>query len=124
MQVVEDEVNKAQAYRDELLAAMQNQVTTSELLDRHKQYYAQLELLSKVLSFGKAKGQVTVDFTWTDSFRVNKRSSSKSIDFEKNSLLFNIAALHCKFALEKNRKTELGLKDAMKNLIQSACIFF
>ncbi len=75
-------------------------------------------------------GQVHVSFVWYDAFRHSKKTEQCSIHFEKASVLFNLAAILTQQALNADRATDAGRKEAAKFFqvshmaaaaVQSAC---
>ncbi len=59
-------------------------------------------------------GQVHVNFVWYDAFRHSKKTEQCSIHFEKASVLFNLAAILTQQALNADRATDAGRKEAAK----------
>ena len=59
-------------------------------------------------------GQVHVSFVWYDAFRHSKKTEQCSIHFEKASVLFNLAAILTQQALNADRATDAGRKEAAK----------
>jgi programmed cell death 6-interacting protein len=65
----------------------------------------------------------SIPFTWYDAFRSNKKSSLKSIDFEKAALLFNIGAVHSQIGSMAERDTVEGRKISYAEFQKAACVF-
>ena len=59
-------------------------------------------------------GQVHVSFVWYDAFRHSKKTEQCSIQFEKAAALFNLAAVLTQQALNADRATDAGRKEAAK----------
>lgn len=49
-----------------------------------------------------------------DAFRPTKRCEQASIHFEKAAILFNLGALQSQIALQTERTTDAGVKEAAK----------
>ena len=59
-------------------------------------------------------GQVHINFVWYDAFRHSKKTEQCSIHFEKAAVLFNLAAVMTQQALNADRATDAGRKEAAK----------
>lgn len=59
-------------------------------------------------------GQVHINFVWYDAFRHSKKTEQCSIHFEKAAVLFNLAAVLTQQALNADRATDGGRKEAAK----------
>ena len=57
-----------------------------------------------------------------DAFRPTKRCEQASIHFEKAAVLFNLGALQSQLALQTERTTDTGVKEAAK-LFQVPAVF-
>ena len=55
-----------------------------------------------------------MSFVWYDAFRHSKKTEQCSIHFEKASVLFNLAAILTQQALNADRATDAGRKEAAK----------
>jgi hypothetical protein len=108
----ENELEKLQAYRAEMMEASKN-TQGRDILYR---YYGQLELLS--LRFPIDEETCTVSFVWKDAFSSQKVAQS-SLAFEKANILFNTAAVCSSIAATADRVETLGLKTAY-NYFQAA----
>ena len=62
----------------------------------------------------RESGQVHISFVWYDAFRHSKKTEQCSIHFEKAAVLFNLAAILTQQALNADRATDAGRKEAAK----------
>ncbi|PIK46860.1 ALG-2 interacting protein X/1 [Apostichopus japonicus] len=96
-------------------------------------YHDQLAALEGKLPI--AEGQITVNFKWYDAFEKNsvfsstKKQTAPNGNFEKNCVLFNIAALHSHIGALQSGEDDEALKKAAKCYQQSVkesmgCIVF
>ena len=62
----------------------------------------------------RESGQVHISFVWYDAFRHSKKTEQCSIHFEKAAVLFNLAAVLTQQALNADRATDAGRKEAAR----------
>ena len=62
----------------------------------------------------RESGQVHINFVWYDAFRHSKKTEQCSIHFEKAAVLFNLAAVLTQQALNADRATDAGRKEAAR----------
>ncbi|KAJ3680330.1 hypothetical protein LUZ60_016608 [Juncus effusus] len=87
-------------------------------LDLLQSYYRALSVIDRRL------GRVSsVPFTWYDAFRSNRKSSYKSVEFEKGAVLFNIGAVHAQIGAGADRTTVDGRKLAYSEFQKAADAF-
>lgn len=77
-------------------------------------YYRALCLMETRFPISRDSGQVHVSFVWYDAFRHSKKTEQCSVHFEKASVLFNLAAILTQQALNADRTTDPGRKEAAK----------
>ena len=81
---------------------------------RQCRYFRALCLMETRFPISRDSGQVHVSFVWYDAFRHSKKTEQCSIHFEKASVLFNLAAILTQQALNADRATDAGRKEAAK----------
>jgi programmed cell death 6-interacting protein len=77
-------------------------------------YYKCLTSIETRFPISSEKGNVRISFPWTDAFRPSKKTSQSNIHFEKAAVLFNVAAVISQQALQVDRATADGIKEACK----------
>lgn len=71
-------------------------------------------LMETRFPISRDKEHVNISFTWYDAFKNTKRTEQFSIHFEKAAVLFNIGAILSQQALQCDRTSDQGVKDAAK----------
>jgi len=84
------------------------------------QYYGILECIEK--RFPISENNLRISFPWNESIK-GKRQSLFNINFEKCSILFNLAAVLSQIASIQNRSSPEGLKLACQYLQSAAGAF-
>lgn len=122
MDTILSQLDSAQKYRDEILENGGVDDFNTQI-DRNERYYSKIHLLSNALLLGRGENKSGLEFSWTDSFREDKKAVSPRAAFEKNCILFNLAVLYTKKALSQDRKTATGIKAATQSMLRAASIF-
>ncbi|KAI9098591.1 BRO1-like domain-containing protein [Phlyctochytrium arcticum] len=92
-------------------------------LNKLLKYYGQLLYVGS--KFPIDENNIKICFSWYNAIGKDTRKSisSFSLNFEKASILFNIAAMYSQLGVSENRSTAEGLKRAAIYLQQSAGVF-
>ena len=77
-------------------------------------YYRALCLMETRFPISRDAGHIPLSFVWYDAFRHTKKTEQCSIHFEKAAVLFNLAAVLTQQALNADRSTDTGRKEAAK----------
>ncbi|KAJ8035530.1 Programmed cell death 6-interacting protein [Holothuria leucospilota] len=99
-------------------------VSSLDLLHR---YYDQLVALEGKLPI--AEGQVSINFKWYDVFDKgsvfagSRKQTASNGNYEKNCVLYNIAAMHSQIGAIQSGEDDESLKKAAKSYQQAAGIF-
>lgn len=72
----------------------------SWMLHLPSRYYKCLAAIETRFPISSEKGNVRINFPWTDAFRSSKKTSQANIHFEKAAVLFNVAAILSQQALQ------------------------
>lgn len=70
-----------------------------------------------------APDHVNISFKWYDAFQSSKQSEQANLHFEKAAIAFNIGAAISQYALEADRRTEVGLGTAVRLFQEAAGAF-
>jgi hypothetical protein len=70
------------------------------MLHLPSRYYKCLAAIETRFPISSEKGNVRINFPWTDAFRSSKKTSQANIHFEKAAVLFNVAAILSQQALQ------------------------
>lgn len=81
-------------------------------------YVRCLQQLIKRLPIGRDDGVENIDllFTWSDAFKPKKITEQRSLQFERNAVLFNIASVLNQQAHYHCFHTDKGLPEAARKL--------
>ncbi|CAL8461578.1 g1109 [Coccomyxa elongata] len=86
-------------------------------------YYRALCLMETRFPISRDAGHIPLSFVWYDAFRHTKKTEQCSIHFEKAAVLFNLAAVLTQQALNVDRSTDTGRKEAAKYFQEAAGTF-
>ncbi|KAK9909798.1 hypothetical protein WJX75_007558 [Coccomyxa subellipsoidea] len=86
-------------------------------------YYRALCLMETRFPISRDAGHIPLSFVWYDAFRHTKKTEQCSIHFEKAAVLFNLAAVLTQQALNADRSTDTGRKEAAKFFQEAAGSF-
>ncbi|CAK0747325.1 hypothetical protein CVIRNUC_001757 [Coccomyxa viridis] len=86
-------------------------------------YFRALCLMETRFPISRESGQVHISFVWYDAFRHSKKTEQCSIHFEKAAVLFNLAAVLTQQALNADRATDAGRKEAARFFQEAAGVF-
>ncbi|XP_078166742.1 vacuolar-sorting protein BRO1-like isoform X2 [Carex rostrata] len=114
----ERELSLVHQMRSDLAKQQTPPPSAGSRLDLLLQYYRAISVIERRLGCDDS-----IPFTWHDAFRSNKKSSLKSIDFEKASILFNIGAVHSQIGSMAERDTVEGRKIAYAEFQKAAGVF-
>ena len=108
-----------------MLQTLRNQVRTLDVDEEGavrtlEEYYAHTKMIAPRFPFGSSTLDVT--FVWYDPFR-STRFSDGNLAFEQASILFNLAAVHGRAALDANRTEVEGVKAACAHFAAAAGAF-
>ncbi|QDZ22773.1 programmed cell death 6-interacting protein [Chloropicon primus] len=112
-----DEVEKLRA---EILASS---ATAEKHQENLTKYYSILSAMELRFPMSKDPSHIQLLFSWYDAFKPNKKEKQSNINFEKCSVLFNLAALHSQSAIDQDRTTSPGLVAACKKFQEAAGVF-
>eukprot|EP00882_Tetradesmus_deserticola_P007422 GHRQ01007820.1.p1 GENE.GHRQ01007820.1~~GHRQ01007820.1.p1 ORF type:complete len:451 (+),score=222.51 GHRQ01007820.1:112-1464(+) len=116
-----DDLVAIQTLRNELVATQAGSQLTAK--DSYIKYFKCLTSIETRFPISHEKGNVRINFPWTDAFRHSKKTSQPNIHFEKAAVLFNVAAVLSQQALQVDRATADGLKEACKLFQEAAGMF-
>eukprot|EP01135_Chromosphaera_perkinsii_P006740 Nk52_evm1s569 gene=Nk52_evmTU1s569 len=124
--IVDNYPQKPEDYEESLTAidGLRQSIRTPEFhesgLNVLKRYFGQLSYLQS--RFPVNEDQVRIKFPWSDAV-TGKSVSHYSLNYEKACVLFNLAAVQVKIALQQNLSTDDGLKTACKYYQAAAGVF-
>lgn len=105
----EDDLHLVQQMRNDIERTVDSLDARRDLLQR---YYRALCIMESRFPISSEKEDInTVSFTWYDAFK-NKKAMQQNIDFEKASILFNLAATQSQLGLNADRSSPNGIKQA------------
>ncbi|KAI8818759.1 BRO1-like domain-containing protein [Fimicolochytrium jonesii] len=91
-------------------------------IERLSHYYAQLLYLEPKFPF--ETDEIRMNFNWYEAFFPGRRVITNCIQFEKASVLFNIAAVYTSLALSQSLWTPDGKRKAAKHFQKGAGVLF
>ncbi|WIA15140.1 hypothetical protein OEZ85_001828 [Tetradesmus obliquus] len=116
-----DDLVAIQTLRNELVTSQAGSQLTAK--DSYIKYYKCLTSIETRFPISNEKGNVRISFPWTDAFRPSKKTSQSNIHYEKAAVLFNVAAVISQQALQVDRATADGIKEACKLFQEAAGMF-
>ena len=101
-----------------------NSNTADKQAEQLLKYYGMLSAMELRFPISKDGSHINgLTFVWWDAFKSSKKEKQQNINFEKCSILFNLAALHSQHAIDQDRQTSEGLKVACKKFQEAAGVF-
>eukprot|EP00775_Hariotina_reticulata_P008073 gene8073-8268_t len=116
-----DDLASVQSLRKELVLSQSASQLSAK--DTYIKYYKCLAAIETRFPISSEKGNVRINFPWTDAFRSSKKTSQANIHFEKAAVLFNVAAILSQQALQVERASSEGITQAGKIFQEAAGMF-
>ncbi|KAJ3706525.1 hypothetical protein LUZ61_010230 [Rhynchospora tenuis] len=114
----ERELSLVRQMRSDLEKQPNSSTSLNSRLDLLRRYFRAISVIERRLGCVNS-----ISFTWYDAFRSNKKSSLKTIGFEKAAVLFNIGAVHSQIGCTAERDTVEGRKVAYAEFQKAAGVF-
>lgn len=89
-------------------------------MEKFAKYYRALCACELRFPISGDSSQVSIAFTWYDSFQDTKKATQKNVHFEKAAILFCLVSLASQRGIEAVRTTEVGMKEAVEQFCCAA----
>jgi len=115
------DLEEVERLRGEILA---NSNTDAKQAEQLTKYFGILSAMELRFPISKDSSHInSLSFVWWDAFKASKKEKQQNVNFEKCSMLFNLAALHSQCAIDQDRSSSEGLKVACKKFQEAAGVF-
>lgn len=119
---ITDDINEVSRRRSEVVVASNNE-TMDKAHDILLSYYKALTLMETRFPISYKPAHAQVQFAWTSSSVNRKWTGQININFEKASVLYNIAAICSRKACVQNRNDQEGYKTAIQCFQEASGLF-